>query len=550
MLDSLPFAKDAPFYAYQRQHDPTCLPDTRVDLLREIYGWADGEDSPSIFWLSGLAGTGKSTIARTVSRSYFDQKRLGASFFFSRGGGDVSHAGKFITSIAVQLAHNVPTFRRRICDAITERGDIVSQSLRDQWHHLVLHPLSKLEGSDCPFSCVLVVDALDECDDDNNIRIIVQLLAEARSLETVRLRVFLTSRPEIPIRYGIRQIPDAEHQDFVLHNVSPSVVDHDISIFLQYNLQLIGQEHCLDAGWPGTEAIRTLVRSASGLFIWAATACRFIREGLFADERLCTLIEGGASDIPATPIEHLDRIYTTVLLKSVRPEYIAREKEKFYSMLRNILGSIVALLSPLSVESLSRVLHIPEQRVDRMLKDLHAILDIPENRTRPLRLHHPSFRDFLLDKDRCGDSNFWMNEKQAHGTLAHSCIRLMSENLRRDVCGLRSSGAVATEILQERIKQCLPADLQYACLYWLQHIQRGDNQLQDDGEVHVFLQKHLLHWFEIMSLLRMMSKAGQIMKALQSIIKVSSFKGVFQRHTNRLCSSLVALNYSHLYTML
>src|SRR5579862_2828960 len=107
VLSTLPTAADAPFNAYQRRHDPTCLPDTRVDLLRDIYSWADGQDERCIFWLNGLAGTGKSTIARTVARRCLDQKRLGASFFFSRGGGDVGHAGKFVTSIAWQLASSV-----------------------------------------------------------------------------------------------------------------------------------------------------------------------------------------------------------------------------------------------------------------------------------------------------------------------------------------------------------------------------------------------------------------------------------------------------------
>ncbi|KAF2183610.1 hypothetical protein K469DRAFT_582108, partial [Zopfia rhizophila CBS 207.26] len=164
-----------------------------------------------IFWLNGLAGTGKSTIARTIARTYSEHGRLGASFFFSRGGGDVRHAGKFITSIAVQLARKIPTLSRHICEAITERSDIASQSLRDQWQQLVLRPLSKLDGSGCQYLYVLVVDALDECEDENNIRIILQLLAEARLLERIHLRVFLTSRPEIPIRYGFYQIADMEH---------------------------------------------------------------------------------------------------------------------------------------------------------------------------------------------------------------------------------------------------------------------------------------------------------------------------------------------------
>jgi hypothetical protein len=124
-----------------------------------------------------------------------------------------------------------------------------------------------LDGNNRRSSYLIVIDALDECDGDNDIRMIVQLLAEARSLRRVRLRIFLTSRPKIPIRYGLSQILDTEHHDFVLHRILPAIVDHDISLFLEYNLGLIRQELCLCDGWPGKETVRHIVRKASGLFI-------------------------------------------------------------------------------------------------------------------------------------------------------------------------------------------------------------------------------------------------------------------------------------------
>ncbi|ORY18351.1 hypothetical protein BCR34DRAFT_660327 [Clohesyomyces aquaticus] len=230
-LAQLHRAEDAPFNSYTKRHEPTCLANTRVDLLDEIYGWAEGPDERCIFWLRGLAGTGKSTIARTVARRYHGRRRLAASFFFSRGGGDVSHAGKFVTSIAVQLADNVLALREHVCAAVAERGDVASQSLRDQWQHLVLCPLSNLHELD-PY--VVVVDALDECDNDNDVVVIVRLLAETQSLERVRLRVFLTSRPEVPIRRGFGQVTDAEHRDFVLHDILLLIVDQDISTFFEH----------------------------------------------------------------------------------------------------------------------------------------------------------------------------------------------------------------------------------------------------------------------------------------------------------------------------
>lgn len=289
-LDRLPYAIEAPFNSFARQHESTCLANTRVDLLNKIYTWADGEDKWCIFWLNGMAGTGKSTIARTVARRYYEQQRLAASFFFSKDGGDVGHAGLFVTSIAVQLAQNVPASRQYIRDAVAERSDIASQSLRDQWHHLVLRPLSKLHVRE-PSSHSLIVDALDECDDHNNIRLIVQLLVEAQSLERVRLRVFLTSRTSVLIRHGFNRLPDAEYHGFVLHNILPSVVDHDIEPILKHKLRLIGQENSQNIDWPGAEIIKTLARSARGLFIWVTITCRLICEELFAEEKLQSLIK-------------------------------------------------------------------------------------------------------------------------------------------------------------------------------------------------------------------------------------------------------------------
>jgi hypothetical protein len=77
----------------------------------------------------------------------------------------------------------------------------------------VLGPLLKLGNSDIYLSYIMVIDALDECEGETDIQIILRLLAEARSLKNVSLRILITSRPEVPIRYGFRQISNTEHQD-------------------------------------------------------------------------------------------------------------------------------------------------------------------------------------------------------------------------------------------------------------------------------------------------------------------------------------------------
>jgi hypothetical protein len=144
--------------------------------------------SPRIYWLTGMAGTGKSTITQTMARCYFDDNRLGASFFFSRGGGKLDTARLFITVIAVQLAQHSPAVKKHICNAIAAHPNIAHQTLSDQWKRLVLRPFDKLRAADAgrpPSSVVVVIDALDECRDTRKIEFVLYLLSETSGLAVV-----------------------------------------------------------------------------------------------------------------------------------------------------------------------------------------------------------------------------------------------------------------------------------------------------------------------------------------------------------------------------
>jgi hypothetical protein len=77
--------------------------------------------------------------------------------------------------------------------------------------------------------------------------------------------------------------------------------------------------------------------------------------------------------------------------------YTDEEKEEAYGMLGQVLGSIAVLSSPLSASSLSRLLSLLDGDIYQTLDELHSVLDVPKDETHPIRLHHPSFRDFLSD---------------------------------------------------------------------------------------------------------------------------------------------------------
>ena len=395
---------------------------------------------------------------------------------------------------------------------------IANKILRDQWKQLVIEPVSKLDIEPVRKTLVLVIDALDECDKQGDIWRVLQLLANAGTLQTVRLRVVITSRPEKDIRHGFSEVLRGVYQESILHEISKSTVNNDIYNFLAHKF-----ERTLPNDWPGKQATKHLVQKASGLFIWAATAYRFIYEGIpFHEQRLHLILQGNANT--TEPEAELNKIYITVLKNSVRPSYSEQEKDEFYKKLKEILGSIVLLFSPLSAHSLASLIYLPGENLIPMLDRLHSILDIPVGRACPIRLHHPSFRDFFLDTKRCTDRQLQVDGNRIHGVLANSCIRIMSEKLKKDIINLHLPGALASDVDDNQIQQFIPEELQYACSYWAQHLQESKTLLRDNGTVHLFLQKHLLFWLEALSLLRRTSEGVDALISLENLVKVNSIQ--------------------------
>ncbi|KAI4949552.1 hypothetical protein J4E91_005291 [Alternaria rosae] len=268
------------------------------------------------------------------------------------------------------------------------------------------------------------MDALDECDGDDNIGKIIELLAERQDPGRLQLRILLTSRPEVPIRHGFDHGSNALLQRYVLHRISPDIVNADITLFLKQNLMTID--------WPGPEMIAKITQRAGGLFIWAAIACRCIRQGRrFAVQRLISIMKQDG-DSPVGPEKYLHNLYLTVLRDSPTPEYTTEEKEDQCKMQRLALGTLTVQQLPLSVQALGHLLNIGKEGIERTVQGLHAIPDIPKDEDESLQLHHPSLHDFLLDRNPGTDVNFSIDEAKAHGVLALQCDELMTRFVQQD----------------------------------------------------------------------------------------------------------------------
>ncbi|KAK6350166.1 hypothetical protein TWF696_006410 [Orbilia brochopaga] len=511
---NLPFAEGAVFGSYADQHESECLPGTRVDLLNQITEWADDPEGKSMFWLVGRAGTGKSTISRTVARFLQGKGWLGASFFFKRGEADRSRSALLFTTIAHQLAAHSRYLAFYIQRALQEDPDISRKALKEQFDKLVLQPLLEIKPASRRARLVLLIDALDECDQKEDVKVIIHLLGHLKNTRNADVRVFLTSRPDLPIRPAFKRLPDGTYKSLVLHEV-PSIRD-DILLFMKDEMSKIQEEHELAGDWPDDEDVQKLVEMAVPLFIYAATLCRFIGdEDWDPNERIKMVLEyrtgWQASQLHKTYLPILDQL-------SVRQNAV--EHERFIKEFRQIVGAIVNLASPLSISSLACLLSVSETIVENRLKPLHSVLNVPSSRFTPVKVFHASFRDFLLDQTLQGKSQFWIDEKDSHRMIASSCIELMSgpSGLKRNICNLESPATLQYQFDRSLIDVYISSELRYACHYWVYHLIKGGHLVVENDHAHKFLQEHLLHWLEAMSHLKLLVEALNAVNALTSII--------------------------------
>jgi hypothetical protein len=409
VLAKLRTAEGAAFDSYTDEHDPTCHPDTRVDLLYQISSWASDPDSECIFWLNGMAGTGKSTISRTVAYNFANKGELGASFFYKRGEGDRGHAALFFTTITAQLIHKFPSLAPHVRDAIETDPAISGKTLKDQFEKLVLQPLSKMHSDpQNSLRIMVVVDALDECDREEDVRMIIYLLSHVKVLKSVRLKLFVTSRPELPIRLGFGKIR-GKYQDLVLHEIPERIVEHDILAFLKDELDKIRDDYnnsvqpdqLLPPDWPGQINLDILVKMAVPLFIFAATVCRFVSDQGWWDPQgqlqrvLDYRTKSQESQLDATYRPILDQL----LVKRTESGIVKRtgkDRAELVKEFREIVGTIVILADPLPTAFLARLIDIPIEAINRRLNSLHSVLSIPSRANLPVRLLHLSFQTSSL----------------------------------------------------------------------------------------------------------------------------------------------------------
>ncbi|KAF9646549.1 hypothetical protein BDM02DRAFT_3002929 [Thelephora ganbajun] len=492
-----------------------CLKGTRTAVLDQIELWTRDFDKPPVYWLNGLAGTGKSTIAQTIAERTFADGQLGASFFCSRDFEDRRNLHFIFPTLAVQLARRYIEFRSIFVLLVQSDPAITHESLYNQMRKLIVGPLKR-----SAISTVIVIDALDECKDEEPASAILSVLGCFVS-EIPKVKFFLTGRPEPRIRGGFGLPLLAKATDvFVLHEVEPSRVDSDIRLFFRHSfLEIADRQGGLD-GWPTKEQLNLLCERAAGLFVYAVATVKFVgHRNNDPKDQLDRLLRSpkssareGRTKLKANTT--LDSLYMAIL-----QEAFGDDDPEDDHKTRSILGAVILAANPLSPSTIAALLGLGAKDVSLRLSSAHSLLILQENADFPVRSFHKSFPDFIIDPVRCIDQRFRVSPSNHHVELLIGCLNLMNRTLEKNMCKLPDA-VTNSEVpdLGERTQQYISPALQYACKSWHQHLvdEHAARTPKITSALHRFLEYKFLFWLEVLSVL---SAAREAINALDLVAK-------------------------------
>jgi len=446
--------------------------------------------------------------------------QLGASFFCSQDVEDRSNLQYIFPTLAVQLARKYPEVRSIIVPLVRSDPGIIQESLYNQMEKLIVQPLRESATS-----TIIIIDALDECQDDESTSAILSVLSQFVS-QIPEVKFFLTSRPEPHIQKGFYLPLLAEVTDvFILHNVEPSLVNSDILLFLKQSfLELAHRRYGLD-NWPTEEQLDLLCERAAGLFAFAVASIKFVdSRNKSPMERLERLLQTPESTVYEGKTKFKLNMTIDSLYMSILQRAFGHDDPEDDQMICSILGAVVLAANTLSPSSIATILGFGTQDTFIQLSSVHSVL-ILQDADFPVRAFHKSFPDFIVDSTRCTNKRFHVSPSRHHPELLIGCLKLMNQTLEKNMCKLPDAVAnSAVSNLHERVEQYLSPALQYACMSWHKHLinEHVVQSLTITSTLHQFLETKFLFWLEVLSVLGAAKEAIDALEGVAKWLEVSS----------------------------
>jgi len=491
-----------------------CMEDTRKSRLEEIVDWVankseeNGLLQSSTYWIYGLPGIGKTSLAHSICARLHDKRQLAGAFFCRRDDPNLSEARNVLPTLIFKLAVLFPPFRKIVANYLRNDPNLTPASMNDSFF---LDLLDKLPKRPNDFH-VFVIDAFDECGDDLSRPRLLRLLTGAATRASW-LKIIITSRPETDIQQFFTQ---SSYLGYDL--ATDQEAGSDLRAFARSVFGPVGRKRHLSEDpsepWPEEALLDKIISRASGLFIFIKTLVLALEN--FADPT--EFLKVASEDSAGPGVEALYALYSSILESRIKDR-----KAEFRGMIGVLLTA--APYRALCEETIAELAGVKLSLVKTWVDGLSSLLYRDEGANGGIRVRHLSISEFLVNDDCPYD--YRMDPQGANVRLGIACLETMVRQLRFNICGLEDSRLANADIkdLPSRITKNIPDCLQYSCLYWSNHLCFTPGN--DDQRVWDSLKKFFegicpLFWIEVLSILGMVPVGAPSIRRVISWAKVSA----------------------------
>ncbi|KAL6823484.1 hypothetical protein V8C40DRAFT_280153 [Trichoderma camerunense] len=490
-------AKDEKEYR-KTDDDKKCLRDFRIEstkggLIQDSYRWILNnsefktwlhDDDKRLLWVKGDPGKGKTML--------FASHANAISFFFCQATiPTINNHLAVLRGLIWLLVEQQPS----LISHIREKYDPVGNELFEgpnAWYSLANIFRSILQDERLA-TAYLIIDGLDEC--TTGLNELLALIKEV--LPSRNVKWILSSRNWANIRESLEDA-GAEGVNLSLE-VNATVVAAAVDTYISYKASKIP---LLKHDDELTEEVCNLVREkANGTFLWVAIVFQELQHmNIHYDDRESVLER--LNGLPKDLTELYDRML----------HQIGRLEKRESELCESILGITVLAYQPLR------------------LQELATLASFKGNLTRPSTLQSLIHNcDYLTSNSAAQSTLFPNGIKEIHHKMAMHSINAMEQKLYRNIYKLNDHAILIADIKTPEPDPLI--SLRYPCSHWLQHIcdsisnsEKTHNQvILNDAKILTFLKEHILHWLEVMSLMR--NPPG-------GIPYISRLGGLLERHSS------------------
>ena len=465
---------------------------TRKSLLKQIINWVTNEPAQedalqtSVYWLYGVPGIGKTSLAHSICASLHDREQLGGAFFCRRDDMNLSEPRNILPTLINKLAGILPIFRRIVAKRLRNDPNLTPESLKDTHFLDFIRSVPRQPKR----TLVLVIDALDECGNYRSRPVMLKALTDAVR-EAPWLKVIITSRPEADIQRFFDAPMQSSSFRYDLATDGEAIVN--LKTFAQSQFDLVAQKWYLSTPWPEESVMNRVISRANGLFIFIKTLFLALEQCEDPEEYL----KGALEDPAPISLKPLYGLYSSILKAQRVPA-----NAQFQRTIGVILTT--GTYRPLCAKIIAEIAGVRPNLVEKWVDDLSSLLYRDEGANEGIRVRHLSISEFFASDD-C-HSDYQVNLNAANTQVGIACLKTMVDELRFNIFKLEDSRCANTELkeLPALIKENISDRLQYSCLYWSSHLcftpDNGDSRIW--GSLKEFFEGlYPLFWIEVLSIM-------------------------------------------------